>query len=70
MSRPAKQIRKMSFTLDEAAKATGLSARTVRRLGDRGMLVLIKIPGVSRTLVAAESIERLLEKGKAAAVNG
>jgi hypothetical protein len=52
------RVERLTYTLGEAASATGLSVNTLRRRAAEGRLRLIKCSG--RTLVCAASLRRLV----------
>lgn len=49
---------RISYTVKDAAKATGLSVSTLYNLRRDGKLVMVKVCG--RTLVPADALKRLL----------
>lgn len=65
----AREIKKLSYTYSEAAQATGLSSRTLRRLGERGAIRLVRIPGCRTVLIDAASVQALLQRGAMEAIN-
>jgi excisionase family DNA binding protein len=55
----------IAYSVPDAARAIGVSPRTIYNLGERGELQLIKLGG--RTLVRRSDLEALIER---AAMNG
>ncbi|ATC26473.1 helix-turn-helix domain-containing protein [Caulobacter vibrioides] len=51
---------KLSYRMDEAAEATGLSKATLYRLIERGELTTLKVG--TRTLIRREVLEGLLQR--------
>ena len=47
-----------AYTWDDAAKMSGLSVATLRRLAKKGTLTLVKVGG--RTLVGGDGLRRLV----------
>lgn len=55
---------KLSYRMDEAAEATGLSKATLYRLIDRGELKTLKVG--TRTLIRREVLEAFLARAETA----
>jgi len=53
---------KLSYRMDEAAKAVGLSKATLYRLIDKGELKTLKVG--SRTLIRREVLEAFLDRAE------
>lgn len=56
----APPVRKLSYRIDEAVAATGLSRPTLYRLVERGELSIFKVG--TRTLIMASVLEAFLER--------
>jgi excisionase family DNA binding protein len=56
--RPSPPAHALAYTLEDAARVSGLSQPTLRRRAAEGRLTLVKVGG--RTLVHADSLKRLL----------
>lgn len=58
---------KLSYRMDEAAIATGLSKATLYRLVEKGELTTLKVG--SRTLIRREVLQAFLERAEGRAVS-
>ena len=51
-------------SLPEAAEFLGVTARTIEKLVARGVIRRVKLPGIRRTLLLREDLERLISENQ------